>query len=206
MHVAAQVTLTHKGRRDILHARYLTLMRFAVLILLVAIEARDASACGAAVRDDLVLDPAYADDTSPPSAPVVASQVHVSTGTDCGDFGLILLDVSSVDDRAPAEKLGFRLDVESSDAQVSTRPYAVVPAAGQIYAYFDPTVDALHARLSVRAVDLNGNIGDPTFIDIAYEAPRPPDEGCNAGGSDGLALALLVLARCTLRRNARPSA
>jgi hypothetical protein len=61
--------------------------------------------------------------------------------------------------------------------------------------------------MSVRAVDLNGNIGEPTLVDVEYEAPQPsPDGGCNAGGSPGLVLALLVLARCTLRRNARPSA
>jgi hypothetical protein len=183
-------------------------MRFGWLMVLVAIDARDAIACGAALRDDLVLDPVYADDTAPPSQPTVTWTSFVSTGTDCGDFGRVTLTVSAVDDRAPAEKLGFRLEVVSSDSDVLTPSYAVLPLGGQIFAYFAPTVESLHAQLSVRAVDLNGNIGEPMLVDVAYETPEPPqpDEGCNAGRSPGLALALLVLARCTIRRDARPSA
>lgn len=182
-------------------------MRFALLMLVVAIDARDASACSAALPDELELDAAYVDDRTPPSPPTVTVETHVSTGTNCGDFGLVTFSVASVDDRAPTEKLGFRLALVSSDSSVSTRPYAVVPVGGHIFEFFDPTVESLHAQLSVRAVDLNGNMSEPTLVDVTYEAPLPPPEqGCNSGGSPGLALALLVLARCTIRRDARPSA
>lgn len=171
-------------------------MRSVALLLLVGLDAHDAAACGASVPDTFMLDPAYRDDTSPPSPPSVSATARLSTGTDCGDFVIVSMEVSTTDDRAPSERIGYIIDMES--------PATTAPT-GSLHRYFPADSPSFTKQFSVRAVDLNGNTSEPSLVDIAYEAPSA-DDGCNVAGSPGFALALLVLARCKRWRRSRPIA
>src|SRR5512138_3288807 len=148
-------------------------------LLAVLVNARPAEACcaiagsGACGSGGYALhetDPAHADDTTPPSAPIVDVDV-IRYDQGCGSHGLDLdLTMQAMDDRAPTERMGFLITVASGDFSLEIEDGAIVPY-GPVSFYFAEDELPFEGELEVRAVDLNGNIGAPTIVPVSSNAP-----------------------------------
>ncbi len=191
-------------------------MRPALILVAVSLTTlgalpRPAAACSLAWNEDLTLDPAYADDTTPPGEVVVGDvTVHRSddlgcAGTSCGDNASLSVPVAADDDRAPADRLGFELRLVGGalprELTLPAGPVLPGGGAGNLILFFDPDVDELDFVLEVRAVDLNGNRGAPAIVRVVERVPG----GCAAsrGGAGGLGLVLVGLAAALATRRRR---
>lgn len=164
---------------------------------------RAASACTPIPTDYLVIDPAFADDTQAPgvvsTAPVTIYRYEGAGCGDsgCGNYAFIDIPVMALDDRAPAARLGYHLDVVGGSAP---RPYwtdgwAIVPDdPTRLRLYFDVEAPAFEFDLSIRAVDLNGNLGPPTVVHIV---DTEGSGGCTTAGRHPAA-PLVAVALATL--------
>jgi hypothetical protein len=161
-------------------------------------------ACGYGGYALHVTDPAQADDTTSPSAPVVDVEI-TRYDQGCGSHGLDLeLTMQATDDRAPAERIGFLVTVASGDFSLETEDGAIVPY-GPVSFYFAEDELPFDGELEVRAIDLNGNIGSPTIVKVSSSAPpsRKRLVSTRGGGpllTYGLVGLALVLA-CRRRRH-----
>lgn len=192
-------------------------MRFVPLVaslLALLVNARPAEACcaiaGSGACNDggyalHVTDPAQADDTTPPSAPVVDVEL-TRFDQGCGSHGLdLVLAMQATDDRAPAERIGFLITVASGEFEFETEG-AIVPY-GPVSFYFAEDELPFEGELEVRAIDLNGNIGPPTIVEVSSSASSSRKRfasGRGAGpmltfGMVGLALVIAC------RRRRRPA-
>lgn len=123
-------------------------------------------ACGYGGYDLHVTDPAQADDITPPSSPVVDVEI-TRYDQGCGSNGLDLeLVMQATDDRAPAERIGFLITVTSGEFSIEIDDGAIVPY-GPVSFYFAEDELPFEGELEVRAIDLNGNIGPPTIVEVS---------------------------------------
>ena len=127
-------------------------------------------ACGYGGYALHVTDPAQADDTTPPGAPVIDVEI-TRYDQGCGSNGLDLeLVMQATDDRAPAERIGFLITVAGGDVSIEIEDGAIVPY-GPVSFYFAEDELPFEGELEVRAIDLNGNIGPPTIVEVSSSAP-----------------------------------
>ncbi len=160
-------------------------------------------ACGYGGYTLHAIDPAQADDTTPPSAPVVDVDV-VRYDEGCGSHGLDLeLTLQAVDDRAAAERIGFLITVASGEFSIEIEDGAIVPY-GPVSFYFAEDELPFEGELEIRAIDLNGNIGPPTVVEVSSSAPTSHKRFASVRGSGplltyGLVGFALVIA-CRRRR------
>ncbi|MBZ0236152.1 MAG: hypothetical protein K8M05_27745, partial [Deltaproteobacteria bacterium] len=162
------------------------LVLVATSLTMLGAPPRMASACSLAWNEDLILDPAYADDATPPDQVVLGDAgVHRSNDSgcgagSCGDIASVHVTVEASDDRAPADRLGYELRLAGGalprGLALPAGPVLPGGGAGNIILFFDPDVDELDFVLEVRAVDLNGNRGEPTTVRIVDRDPG----GCAA--------------------------
>jgi hypothetical protein len=190
-------------------------MRFAVLAASALLAlARPADAC-VPIDDEITpheVDPAHANDTTPPPAP--EATFSISRGergggcslsmTDCdGKYANIYVDVVGSDDATPPERMGYILTVAGGDPprELYQRFQDGVPVfqpRGEFSYNFDYDDDEFGFDLEVRTIDLNGNISAPTVLHIALNEGG----GCSVSAqrSEWLLLPVLLFA---LRRRRR---
>ena len=190
-------------------------MRSVLLVaslLAVLVNARPAEACCAVASSSScgyggyalhVTDPTQADDTTPPSAPIVDVAI-TRYDQGCGSNGLDLeLAMQATDDRAPAESIGFLITVASGDFSIELEPGAIVPY-GPVSYYFTEEELPFEGELEVRAIDLNGNIGPPTIVEVSSSAPSSRKRFASLGGARPLLtygmLGLALVIACRRRR------
>ncbi|NVB83251.1 MAG: hypothetical protein HOV81_33070 [Kofleriaceae bacterium] len=168
---------------------------------------RPSEACSPLYNFDHVTDPAYADDVTPPGAPYVALRSvtrhgdNGGGGASCAGLSQIELGVAATDDRAPADQLGYQVTVLSPESPVSGFGDRIVkPQLGTLFMRFDFDAEPFDLDLEVRAVDLNGNVGEPTTYSARIEPPDVDDGGCSAGGASPGWLGLAALALLRRRR------
>ena len=87
--------------------------------------------------------------------------------------------------------------------QIETEDGAIVPY-GPVSFYFDEDELPFEGELEVRAIDLNGNIGAPTIVEVSSDAPSSSKRFRSARGAGplltyGLVGLALVIA-CRRRR------
>jgi MYXO-CTERM domain-containing protein len=185
----------------------------AALLCILLPSPREAAACSLVWNDDLVSDPAFADDDIAPGATTVEEVVvHRSedsgcAASSCGDLASIQITVAADDDRAPADRLGYHLTLASGTLPrgLTLPPEPIVPGGGpgRIVLFFSPDVDSLDFELSIRAVDLNGNHGAPAIARVVDRTSG----GCSAPGGRSRPwslVGLLLVLGLALRRRSRP--
>jgi hypothetical protein len=190
-------------------------MRFVFLAAsaLLALAVRPSDAC-VPIDEEITpheVDPAQANDTTPPPTPTATfsiSRGESDSGclskSDCdGTYADIYVDVVGSDDVTPTERLGYILTIAGGDV-----PYHLYSRAGDGTPVFQPRGEFRYGfdyndtefafDLEVRTIDLNGNISPPTVLHIALDEGG----GCSisAQRSDWLVLPVLLFA---LRRRRR---
>jgi hypothetical protein len=160
-------------------------------------------ACGDSSYGLHVTDPAQADDTTPPSAPIVDVEI-TRYDQGCGSNGLHLdLTMQATDDRAPAERIGFLITVASGEFSIETEDGAIVPY-GPVSFYFAEDELPFEGELEVRAIDLNGNIGPPTIVAVSSSASSSRQRFASVRGAGPLlTYGMLGLALVIARRRRR---
>ena len=180
----------------------------ALALALALVDARPAAACSLVGTTEHQLDPAYANDITPPTEVTAAAEVHRSADTSgcggvssCGDLASISVTVDALDNAAPADLLGYQFRVVNGDVPegLDFPTTAVQSDAGdQLYFYFNyDDRSGFGFDLEIRARDLNGNLGPPVVIYVS----ELQEGGCKVGGhASMLAGVLLALALLVLRR------
>jgi hypothetical protein len=162
------------------------------------------------------LDPAQANDHVAPSAVTASAEVVRFDGSDdggcaaggggtCGDLAEIELAVSATDDATPADKVGYVVELASGTPPrgFALPAGAILPAEDSLLLRFSADDhDGFTIDLSVRAIDLNGNLGPPTVITVS----EPGESGCRTARGGGALLWPLLAAFAWLVRPARARA
>ena len=178
-----------------------------MLVLVVAALAwaspREAAACFEPQPEPHALDRSQLADAVQPAAPSVSVWIEEAQDGGCsgvenpcaaGTGRRLVLMVAANDDRTPPDKLGFRIGGMGL-------PFAVTrdmrPVGDLIWF---PIADDLEVdfEVSVRAVDLNGNVGPATYVHAA-EA----NGGCAARSGTPMSFALIAIALGLLVRRRR---
>ncbi len=191
-------------------------MRAILLVasLLFLVDARTAEACCAVAGggcgfggyDLHVIDPAQADDTTPPSAPVVEVEVIRYDQGCAADTAELLITMEATDDRAAADRIGFLITVASGELTLETQEEAIVPY-GPVSFYFRDDELPFEGELEIRAVDSNGNIGPPTIVEVSSSDASSRKRFASLRGTGpmftyGLIGVALVIARRRRRKTA----
>ena len=179
---------------------------FAAVVLAADAEAE---ACSVAGLQPHVLDPAEQQlDTMAPGAPGVA-ELRVKRGvagnTSCDDLGFITITPAPpVDDRTPAESLGYQLRLVEGElpsglklpegpVRARTLPDEPDPTARWIGLHWIDGAsgyqEAISFTLSLAAVDLAGNVGEP----VAVVIDDPGSCGCRVASPRHGARSAVVL-------------
>jgi hypothetical protein len=129
------------------------------------------------------LDLAFASDTVAPSAGIASASIDTADGDGgggggcgtplCGDGGsFVVLNVSATDDRAPGERIGYRLTIAGGQPPqgLDLPATAVLSFSGDLLLRFPINAPAFAFDLEIRAVDLNGNIGPSTVVAVAHSS------------------------------------
>ena len=164
--------------------------------------------CSILAAEPQELDPAQANDHVAPGAVTASADVFRFEGDDsatCGDIGEINLAVSATDDATPAAQLGYVTTLASGTLPrgLTLSSDALVPDDGTVTLTFSDDGSAFTVGLSVRARDLNGNLGPPTLVEVS----DPGESGCRTTrGGGGALLFPLLAAFAWLMRPARARA
>ncbi len=177
--------MSKDGRPSVPQLRWLVLASGAVAVLCGS-HAQFARACSMAPPTPHTLDPAAqtTDATAPgiPSATVASirrgkgPETNYSSCTQsassCDDLGSIRLQVSAQDDQTPVDKLGYQIALASGQLPSSmTLPTGAVRTQGGtlLFVWIDGAKDdqeSISFSLTISAVDLAGNIGPATTVEI----------------------------------------
>ena len=162
--------------------------------------------CSLLGNDAHELDPAQSNDHVAPGAVTASAEVVRFGGSrgQCGGIAEADLAVSATDDATPADKLGYLLELASGTPPRSfDLPSGAIRAAdGELFVRYDANQSgAFTIDLSVRARDLNGNLGPPTVVTVS----EPGESGCRTARG-GAALWPLLAAFAWLVRPARARA
>ena len=159
--------------------------RLFLLLIVAAFVAAlraDARACSLAGPTPHVIDPSMqATDQAPPTLPPLPNArvtrgnptVGCGSRSTCDDIGTIGIAVGATDDVTPAERIGYRLTLESGALPSSlTLPTdAVEPMSGELVLVWDDIADGriedFNFTLRITAVDLAGNESDPQLLPIS---------------------------------------
>jgi hypothetical protein len=98
--------------------------------------------------------------------------------------------MQATDDRAPAERIGFLITVASGEFSIEIEDGAIVPY-GPVSFYFAEDELPFEGELEVRAIDLNGNIGPPTIVEVS-SAPSSRKRFASVDGASPLLMCGLV--------------
>jgi MYXO-CTERM domain-containing protein len=176
---------------------------------------RPAAACSLITNDVWIQNEAHATDDTNPSQPTVGA---IETGrhfddsngcgniASCGSYGTMEIEISATDDRAGAQDLGYEVTVIGGNPPRDFDPSRerVRPAFdGRLIFYFDVDAPDFSVDLEIRAVDGNGNVGEPIVVTVNDFAPS--DGGCATGkrGGSVAALGSIVLAAAFAMRRRR---
>lgn len=189
-----------------------------------------ARACSLTPHPEHMIDPAeQAVDTTPPGVPVLGAvrirrQPSLPACNDsgaCDGTGLITLTITApTDDRTPGTSMGYLVEFADGAVPLVFPPQEAVGAdeQGEIAIYFNDQDQRLDFTLSVRAMDLAGNLGAPAAVEVRDAGgdgciddgrPQPGDGeagGCSASGQASpiaLGMALLALGLVVRRRPLR---
>ena len=140
-----------------------------------------ASACSRVPPREFTLSAGDADDVTPPAAPTVTASVERVEGKGghadsaacetAEDRGYVILHVSTTDDRAPAKDIGYHVrfidgsvphDLTIIDGPILAESAILLPFEGEHNGDFD-------FRISVSAVDRNGNYSEPTTVSVGED-------------------------------------
>lgn len=147
-------------------------------------------------------DPAQADDDTPPSAPVVDVAI-TRYDQGCGSHGLDLeLTLQATDDRASPDRIGFLITVARGDFSIEIEDGAIVPYRPVAF-YFAEDELPFEGELEVRAIDLNGNIGEPTLVEVSSSAPSHKRFASMRGSGPLLTFGMIGLALVIASRRRR---
>ncbi|NVB77317.1 MAG: hypothetical protein HOV81_02885 [Kofleriaceae bacterium] len=179
---------------------------------------RIADACTIGPTPEFAVDAAYSDDMTPPPTPTVTAEVYrgdltkehgcSETRSSCGDkYAGIELRITSLDDRAPFDKLGYHVRYVSGDSPSKLKIVdgPVLGFGGSVKLPFDPDDESDFAvTLEVSVVDLNGNYSEPTIVTVSEDHLM----SCSASQVDSrmfvwLAVGFVLWPRRRLRRTHR---
>lgn len=150
-------------------------------------------------------------DTTPPQAPVLGEVVinrspeggGCMSATSCDGSGWLGFDITaSADDRTPQAQMGYVIELADGELPGNMNlPAGPVraDAGGHIGFPFSDRDQDIDFTLSVRAMDLGGNLGEPVMVQVRDSG----SSGCSAGGRSGpvtLILVMLALAAALRRR------
>lgn len=184
-------------------------MRLTVFVLLAALlwQIDPARACSLVAPIEHELDPQEQIDDSSPPGPVDTPWYAITRGTgsslscsstSCDDIGTLRLEITPPqDDRTGPEDIGYRIEHLEGDMPVGLLPDTDIRADdGVIFLYWDDEAEAnqeaLYFKLSIRAVDLGGNLSEEATV---LEIHHPGSCGCSSKkfGPTELMLTLLAL-------------
>lgn len=184
-------------------------MRTALVLVALALAMpRDADACFEPGFEQHELDRSQLADSVQPGPVSVSMWIESpgnggcsapSVGTRCEASGRrLVVMVSASDDRTPPDKLGYRVTITAG-----TAPF---PAPGDVRPIGDllsfPIADdaKMDFELAIRAIDLNGNIGPPTYTQIDEAASG---EGCASHQAGALSFGMIAIVVGFLLRRRR---
>jgi hypothetical protein len=156
---------------------------FAVLVTLAPSIPRTSGACKPypANYGPHKLDPAFADDTMPPTMSVVSADVWDSIysgggcdGGGCGHPNLVHVAVDATDDRASPDRIGYKLAITRGEAprgftlpDTALRAMTYLDGHGELGLVFDDDAPSGWSfDLQITAVDLNGNESAPVTVTL----------------------------------------
>lgn len=167
-----------------------------VLAALALAMPRDADACLQPTYEEHVLDRSQLSDTMKPGPVSISMWIEQPDGGGCATRESrcaepagrrLVVMVSASDDQTPPDKMGYRVDITSGRA-----PF---PAPGDVRAIdgllrFDlGDSEDYEFELAIRAVDLNGNMGPPTYTPIAEAS----GEGCASHHGRAVSFGMLAI-------------
>lgn len=172
-----------------------------------------AHACSFAAPPEHLLDPGEeAADTTPPGAPVLGAPQfsrhpdlpRCGNPSSCVGSGAIRIVLSApADDRTPGAEMGYVFEVTGGTLPTNlSLPETPVRATsdGGISFLFSDDDQSIDVTLSVRAMDLGGNLGAPATVRVTHPGkvgcvggPGNDAGGCSAGARAGLGAAAMVL-------------
>ena len=175
-----------------------------------------AGACSLAGNGQHYVDAAFASDTVAPGAVTASAEIfrHEDDGdgggcgqyvASCGSYAVINLQLSATDDAAPADRLGFEITVvDGTPPRDFNLPQDWV-SGGEVFLYYSITHrTGYDITLQIRAVDLNGNLGPPTLLNVKETAAEEEEPGgCStvpAPSAVSMALASVLFAVRRRRR------
>lgn len=147
-----------------------------------------ASACSLVGNSQHYVDAAFASDTTPPGAVTATADIFRHEADDegggcsqvasCGSYALITLQLDATDDAAPADRVGFEITVvEGTPPRDFNLPQEWV-GGGEVYLYYSINHrTGYDLTLQIRAVDLNGNLGPPTLLNVKETAAEEAEPG-----------------------------
>ena len=168
-------------------------------------------------NDPHELDPAQSTDHVAPGAVTASAEVVRFDGGDdggcagmggggtCGDLAEVDLAVSAADDATSTDQLGYEVVLASGTPPrgFALPTGAIVASQGELFLrYSSSDHDGFTIDLSVRARDLNGNLGPPTVVTVS----EPGESGCRTTHGGGAALWPLLAVFAWLLRPARARA
>ena len=179
--------------------------------------ASDSQACSFAPLPVHMLDQAEQGvDVEAPQAPQTIDYQMLrnpETDTGCGgtvnscdgssQIGLSIAGAS--DDRTPAGEIGYVIDVVAGDGanllNLGPLDDPVRPdESGTIWLMFSDSGQDVDITLSVRAMDLAGNVSDPVAVDVVDSSGGCRSGGARVGAWAPLALVVVLLAAGSRRR------
>jgi hypothetical protein len=188
------------------------------VFVVIAME-RAAMACMYGTPPALVLDPqTKASDTTSPSAPFAkvdlvrrgqgpSTEANCSQSvSSCDDFGSISIALTATDDQAPADKMGYQVEVVAGRLPdgLALPSGPVLLTGGHLYLHWsDGATDdqeAVSFTLAIRAVDLAGNASPPANLEVSDAGSGCSLVGRRIGSSWAATVVLLLLAVSCLRR------
>jgi len=148
-----------------------------------------AGACSLAGNSQHYIDDAFASDTTPPGAVTATADIFRHNENDdgggcgqhiasCGSYALITLQLDATDNAAPAERIGYEITVvDGTPPRDFNLPQEWV-GNGEVYLYYSINHrTGYDLTLQIRAVDLNGNLGPPTLLNVKETAAEEEEPG-----------------------------
>lgn len=170
----------------------------AVVVVVSAPEL--AEACSYPWPEEFAVDPAHANDATPPPAVTdVVWEVHRSddggcSESTCGGGGTISIDFVAADDRTPGSRLGIEVRALAGDDEHIAIPQGIWTwvEPGHVFFLFSDENYDIDVTLEITVVDLNGNRSPPVVVHIEDRVLV----GCAASGPRGshTSAILIVLA------------
>jgi uncharacterized protein (TIGR03382 family) len=182
-----------------------SLIRTSVLLavshIAISVSSLDqARACSLVENTEHVVDAdEEAVDTTPPEVPVLEVMYSREPAGDgcfsassCQGSGSVGLGIEmAVDDRTSLGEMGYVIELAGGELPSGMRlPASPVRADyGVIWLHFSDHDQDIDFTLSVRAMDLAGNLGEPVLV----EASDGGSSGCSTGARSGPATLILVI-------------